>query len=47
MTEQAVYHRYADFSKGEVVRGNLVFFAAATAVFLFLTTKVMEARRWK
>ena len=47
VTEQAVYHRYADFSKGEVVRGNVVFFAAATAVFLFLTTKVMEARRWK
>jgi hypothetical protein len=26
---------------------NLVFFVAATAVFLFLTVKVLESRRWK
>ena len=47
VTDQAVFRRYADFSRGEIVRGNLIFFAAATAVFLFLTTKVMESRRWK
>jgi hypothetical protein len=27
--------------------GNLVFFISATAVFLFLTVKVLESRRWK
>ena len=47
VTDQAVFRRYADFSKGEIGRANVVFFVAATAVFLFLTTKVMESRRWK
>jgi len=27
--------------------GNIIFFVATTAVFLFLTTKVLESRRWK
>ena len=45
--EQSVFHRYMDFSKGVVDIGNLVFFLAATAVFLFLTVKVLESRRWK
>jgi hypothetical protein len=27
--------------------GNLVFFVATTVVFLFLTVKVLESRRWK
>ncbi len=47
VTDQAVYRRYADFSRGIVDSGSIVFFVAATAVFLFLTTKVMESRRWK
>jgi|SRR5947209_4411784 len=45
--DQAVYRRYADFSKGVIDTGNIIFFLAVTAVFLFLTVKVMEARRWK
>jgi ABC-2 type transport system permease protein len=45
--EQAVYRRYADFAKGVIDTGNIVFFIATTAVFLFLTVKVMESRRWK
>lgn len=45
--EQAVYRRYADFAKGVIDTGNIVFFVAATAVFLFMTVKVMESRRWK
>ncbi len=44
---QSVFTRYGDFSKGVIDTGNLVFFVAATAVFLFMTVKVMESRRWK
>jgi ABC-2 type transport system permease protein len=45
--DQTVFRRYTDFSKGIVDFGNLVFFVATTMVFLFLTTKVLESRRWK
>lgn len=45
--DQGVFSRYADFSKGIVDSGNLIFFVATTAVFLFLTVKVLESRRWK
>ncbi|HYO11246.1 MAG TPA: ABC transporter permease [Tepidisphaeraceae bacterium] len=45
--DQTVFRRYTDFSKGVIDIGNFVFFVAATAVFLFLTTKVLESRRWK
>lgn len=45
--DQGILTRYADFSKGIIDSGNLVFFVAATAVFLFLTVKVLESRRWK
>jgi ABC-2 type transport system permease protein len=44
---QTVFKRYGDFSRGVIDTGNLVFFLAATAVFLFLTVKVLESRRWK
>jgi len=36
-----------DFSKGVVSIANLTFFIATTAVFLFLTVKILESRRWK
>jgi ABC-2 type transport system permease protein len=42
-----VFHRYTDFAKGVIDFGNTVFFIAATVVFLFLTVKVLESRRWK
>lgn len=45
--DRGVYGRYVDFSKGIVDSGHVVFFLAITAVFLFLTVKVLEARRWK
>ncbi len=45
--DQGVLTRYTDFSKGIIDTGNLVFFIAATAVFLFLTVKILESRRWK
>ena len=47
VVDQTVFRRYTDFSKGVIDLGNLVFFVAATAVFLFLTVKVLESRRWK
>ncbi|HEY7087433.1 MAG TPA: ABC transporter permease [Tepidisphaeraceae bacterium] len=47
LTEQGVFTRYTDFSKGVIDTGNLIFFIAATAVFLFVTVKVLESRRWK
>jgi ABC-2 type transport system permease protein len=45
--DQTVFKRYTDFSRGVIDSGHLVFFICATAVFLFLTTKVLESRRWK
>jgi len=45
-TEQCVFNRYEDFSKGVIDTGNLVFFVAWTVVFLFLAVKVLETRRW-
>lgn len=47
LTEWGVQSRYADFGKGVIDTGHLVFFAVITAVFLFLTVKVLESRRWK
>ena len=45
--DQGVHARYADFSKGVIDTGNIVFFLAMTAMFLFLTVKVVESRRWR
>lgn len=36
-----------DFSRGVVDSRALVFYPSLTAVFLFLTLKVIESRRWK
>ena len=47
LANQGVMARYVDFSKGVIDTGNLVYFVAATFVFLFLTVKVLESRRWK
>ncbi|MDW8261970.1 MAG: ABC transporter permease [Phycisphaerales bacterium] len=47
VADQCVFARYTDFSKGVIDLGHVVFFAAATCVFLFLTVKVVESQRWK
>lgn len=44
---QGVFNRYNAFSKGIFDSGNLVYFLAGTGVFLFLTVKVLESRRWR
>jgi ABC-2 type transport system permease protein len=47
VADQAVYKRYTQFSRGVIESGNIVFFVAVTAVFLFLTVKIVESRRWR
>jgi ABC-2 type transport system permease protein len=47
VADQGVYTRYTDFGKGVIDGGHVVFFLAVTGVFLFLTIKVVESRRWK
>lgn len=47
VTEQGVLNHYIDFSKGTIDTGNLVYFLVLTIVFLFITVKVLESRRWK
>lgn len=47
IVDQTVFKRYTDFSKGVLATGNVVFFVVATSVFLFLTVKILESRRWK
>ena len=47
VVNQAVHARYADFSRGVIDTGNIIFFLVVTGVFLFLTVKVLESRRWK
>jgi ABC-2 type transport system permease protein len=45
--DQSVFNRYTDFSRGIIDTGHVAFFVLTTVVFLFLTTKVLESRRWK
>jgi ABC-2 type transport system permease protein len=47
VADQGVYNRYADFSRGVIDTSHVIFFLAVTTVFLFLTIKVLESRRWK
>lgn len=47
VVRQMVYQRYTDFSRGIIDLSHVVFFVAGIAVFLFLTVKVLESRRWK
>jgi len=47
IVDQTVFKRYTDFSRGIIDSGHVVFFILTTAVFLFLTTKVLESRRWR
>jgi ABC-2 type transport system permease protein len=36
-----------DFARGVVDTRTLVFYLSLTALFLFLTLRVVESRRWK
>ncbi len=39
--------RFGQFARGQVGTGDVVFFLAVAALFLFLTVKVVESRRWR
>jgi ABC-2 type transport system permease protein len=47
IVDQGVFSHYTAFAKGKIDLGDFVFFLASTIVFLFVTTKVLESRRWK
>ena len=38
---------FKDFARGMCDTRGLVFFISATALFLFLSVKVLESRRWR
>jgi ABC-2 type transport system permease protein len=38
---------FKDFSRGVFDSRGLVFFVGATALFLFLSVKTLESRRWR
>jgi ABC-2 type transport system permease protein len=42
----SVFDRYLDFTLGMFVVSNILFFITIIAVFLFLTVRVLERRRW-
>jgi len=42
-----VFSHYPDFSRGALVLNHVVFFVTMTALFLFLTVKTLESRRWR
>jgi len=47
LADQMVFRRYTEFSRGIIDTGNLVFFLLTTTVFLFLSVKALESRRWR
>ena len=47
LADQMVFRRYTDFARGVIDTGNLVFFLATTAAFLFFSVKALESRRWR
>jgi ABC-2 type transport system permease protein len=38
---------FGDFTKGVIDRGRLVYLATVVGFFLYLTTRVIESRRWR
>jgi ABC-2 type transport system permease protein len=38
---------YEDFNKGIIDTSHIIFYLTMTAVFLFLTIRQLESRRWK
>ncbi len=42
----SVFSRYTDFTMGIFSLENVVFFVSLAVIFLFLTTRFIERRRW-
>ncbi len=47
VVDHLVFRRYTDFSRGMIDTSNIVFFIVTTGLFLFLTVKAVESRRWR
>lgn len=43
----SLFDRYAEFLRGIVDSGNIVFFIIFTLIWLFLATRVLESDRWR
>ena len=43
----AMFDHFEPFARGVVDAGDLAYFLAATALFVFLTLRVLEARHWR
>ncbi len=42
----SIFDRYYEFTTGIFSLGNVLFFLSVTVIFLFLTVRVLEKRRW-
>jgi ABC-2 type transport system permease protein len=47
LAEVGLRSHFDDFSRGVVDTSNLVYYLALTGVFLFLTIRSLESRRWR
>ena len=47
LNEIGLRSHFDDFSRGVVDTSNLVYYLALTGVFLFLTIRSLESRRWR
>lgn len=43
----SIHHQFAEFVQGAINLNNVAFFLTSTLFFLFLSTKVLESRRWR
>ncbi len=43
----SLFDRYADFLRGVLDSGNVIFFIIFTFIWLFLATRVLESDRWR
>jgi ABC-2 type transport system permease protein len=42
----SMFRRYANIGRGVLAIGDLVYYISVAAIFLFLTTRVIEKKRW-
>ena len=43
----SLFDRYAEFLRGILDTGNIIFFVIFTIIWLFLATRVLESDRWR
>jgi ABC-2 type transport system permease protein len=43
----SLFNQMEDFARGVVDTRTVIFYASITLVFMFLTLRVVESRRWK